>query len=488
MRNFGFTFAGTERRVLRNISPDIFPGEFVVIAGPSGCGKSTLARAMSGHIPHVIEGEVEGSIRIDGIESRSLDLSDIACRVSLCQQDPEAQFCTLTVRDEVSFGPENLALPLTEVARRVGASLEAVDGSHLKERDIFCLSGGEQQRVAIASMLAMEPEVLILDEPTSSLGPDAASEVWTAVEKLRATRKTTIVVIEHRFERLLTLADRMIVMNHGEVVLDGKADAVHEQFQQMTQPEWPAPSLCPAAKARRSLRVRNLSFSYGKKEVLSGVSLDACSGEFIGIIGPNGSGKTTFLSCLAGLERPSAGEIEVEGFDVKETRVSDIARKIGFVFQIPDHQLFERTVADEVSFASRNFGIDRVPEAQELMREYDLLPYSARHPFKLSQGEKRRLNLCSVLPHDPATILLDEPFIGQDVANRARILSDLMRLRSAGRTIVMVSHDMEIAFKYCDRIVFFDSGQILIDETPRRAAEAIAVLGMHAFLPRSEPA
>jgi energy-coupling factor transport system ATP-binding protein len=487
IRNLSFTFNGAEKPALRNLSLDIFPGEFVILAGESGCGKSTLAKAMSGHIPHVIEGETSGSLSIDGIETRNLDLSDIAVRVSLCQQDPESQFCTLTARDEVGFGPENLALPKTEVARRVDASLEAVNGLHLKERDIFHLSGGEQQRVAIASMLAMKPEVLILDEPTSSLGPDSALEVWAAVENLRAASNTTIIVIEHKFDRLLPLADRMIVMNRGEIALDGEIDSVYERYKQIVRPDWPAPSPRSETETRKSIRVSDLKFSYEDKEILHGISLDANAGEFIGIIGANGSGKTTFLSCLAGLERPTSGSVEVEGIDTRKASVSGTARKIGFVFQSPNHQLFEGTVFDEVTFASRNFGLDRDVEARKLIGEYGLAFYSRIHPLKLSHGEKRRLNLCSVLPHDPPIILLDEPFIGQDAANTARILDDLMSLRAAGRTIVMVSHDMEIVFNYCDRVVLFDAGRILVDGTPERAMEAIAALEKPSFLPGLRP-
>lgn len=488
IRNFSFAYNGEANHVLRNMTLDILPGEFVVIAGPSGCGKSTLSMAMAGHIPHVVEGNTSGSVYIDGKDTRQLDLSDISAKVSLCQQDPEAQFCTLTVSDEVSFGPENLALPVKEVIRRLDDSLAAVDCLHLKGREIFQLSGGEQQRVAIASMLAMEPEVLILDEPTSSLGPDSAREVWSAIEKLRSMRSITIIVIEHKLNRLLSLADRLVIMENGEVVLDGTPDVVHNQYLKMLQQHRPLPVLrqpkkSHEAEARETIRVRDLKFSYKKKEILRGISLHAVAGEFIGIIGSNGSGKTTFLSCLTGLNRPSSGEVEVEGIDVTRAKISAVARKVGFVFQSPNHQLFESTVAGEVAFACRNFGIDGDATARRAMDEYGITRYSQCHPLKLSHGEKRRLNLCSVLPHHPSVILLDEPFIGQDAANTARIVDDLMRLKYAGKTIVIVSHDMDIVFNYCDRVVFFDAGRILIDEAPAQAMDAIVAMGKLAFLP-----
>ncbi len=487
VRNLNFAFNGGSSRALRNVNLDVFPGEFVVIAGPSGCGKSTLSMAMAGHIPHVIEGRMSGDVCIDGVNTRQLALCDIAVKVSLCQQDSEAQFCTLTVRDEVSFGPENVALPVEEVLRRLDTSLASLDCSHLKESEIFHISGGEQQRVAIASMLAMDPDVLILDEPTSSLDPDAALEVWLAIEKLRTERGMTIIVIEHKLNRLLPLANRLVVMADGEIVLDGPPEKIHGQYLELLrqrrplrvsrQQSWPEPVV------RNSIRVRDLKFAYGEKEILRGVSLNADSGEFIGIVGANGSGKTTFLNCLTGLNHPSSGEVEVAGVDVTRTRISTIARKVGFVFQNPNHQLFENTVVDEVAFACKNFGIDGDNAVRQVMDEYGIAGYAHSHPLKLSHGEKRRLNLCSVLPHDPSVILLDEPFIGQDFVNTEQIVSDLLRLKRAGKTIVMVSHDMDVVFKYCDRVVLFDAGRILVDDVPAQAIGAIEAVGKTAFIP-----
>lgn len=440
---------------------------------------------MAGRIPHVIEGRMSGNVCVGGTDTRELDLSDIAVKVSLVQQDPEGQLCTLTVRDEVAFGPENLDLPVEEVLRRVDGALAAVDCRHLMDRGIFQLSGGEQQRIAIASVLAMEPEVLILDEPSSSLDPAAAMEIWPTIERLRTGRGMTIVVVEHKLGPLLPLADRLIVMKGGEIVLDGPPDRAYGQYMEMLgQPSTPPPRAgTPEACARESIRVRDLRFSYGRKEILRGVSLDAGAGEIVGIVGANGSGKTTFLNCLTGLLAPSSGEISIEGIDVRRSRTSTLARKVGFIFQNPNHQLFENTVAGEVSFACRNFGIDGEAASRQVLEEYGLAGYAGRHPLKLSHGEKRRLNLCSVLPHDPAVILLDEPFIGQDAVNTARIVGDLMGLKGAGKTILMVAHDMDVVYRHCDQVVLFDGGRVLVDDVPARARAAIEALGKRAFLP-----
>ena len=464
----------------------------VVITGPSGSGKSALALAMAGYIPHVIDGTLTGEISVCGATTTETALCDLAMSISLCQQDPESQMCTFTVDDEVRFGPENLALPVAEVLRREEESLFAIDCLHLKGRETARLSGGEKQRVAIASMLAMNPRVLILDEPTSNLDPDAANDVLGAIEKLRRAMKITIVIIEHRLSRLLGMADRMIVMAEGKISLSGKPREVYREYA-ATLEEWcgvaeqpSIPSMESSSESPVVLDVRDLRFKRAELEVLHSISVKVRQGEFIGIIGANGSGKTTFLECLAGLNRPDSGDIEVMGANTKRVKVSDIARDTGFVFQNPNHQIFEKTVGDEVTFAARNFGLD--PEvtaraAERVLSEFGLKSYEQFHPLRLSHGEKRRLNLCSVLVHGAGIILLDEPFIGQDPLNGSRIISAALRLKHEGYTVLAVSHDIDMVFRHCTRIMFFDSGTVLVDDVPHRALEKIRETGKTSFLP-----
>ena len=487
VRGLNFLFEESRGFSLKNISLDIFEGEFVVITGPSGCGKSTLAMAMGGYIPHVIQGELSGDVYIGDKNTKKIDLSDISTGVSICQQDPESQLCTLTVLDEVSFGPENLVLPAEEVLRRVDDSLSAIGSVHLRDRGLIELSGGEKQRVAIASMLAMCPKILILDEPTSSLDPDSANDVLLAIEKLRGDKRMTIVVIEHKVDRLLKLADRLIIMDNGEISLDGRPDEVYGKYEMTMKNKIPRPSEKKQYNHDiETINAKDIRFSYSDKEVLHGITFKAHKGELIGIIGPNGSGKTTFLNCLTGLCRPSSGEALVAGINVIKARTSEIARKVGYVFQNPNHQIFENRTYDEVTFACRNFGFDEDMmdrAATSVMEKYGILSYSACHPLKLSHGEKRRLNLCSVLSYDPDILILDEPFIGQDMANVERMITDILGLRDSGKTILLVSHDMDLVFKHCDRIVLFDSGDVVADGDPVKSAERIKALGMPNFLP-----
>jgi energy-coupling factor transport system ATP-binding protein len=227
-----FSFYNSDRRALDGISLDIREGEFVAITGPSGCGKSTLAMAIGGYIPHVIEGKLEGTVTIEGRRTGETSLAGLSTLVGIVQQDPESQLCTLSVDDEVAFGPENLSLPPDEVRSRVERSLALVNASNLRGRDIYELSGGEKQRVAIASILAMQPRVLILDEPTSNLDPTATAEVLSAIALLRKSTDLTIIVIEHKLDRLMPLADRLLVMDKGRVIMDGKPDDVLRQYRE----------------------------------------------------------------------------------------------------------------------------------------------------------------------------------------------------------------------------------------------------------------
>jgi energy-coupling factor transport system ATP-binding protein len=493
-RNVSFSFFSRGDFALKRINLDIFKGQFVIITGPSGCGKSTLAAAMAGFIPQVIQGNLSGEITINGISTRTADIPSLAVHASLCQQDPEAQLCTLSVRDEVAFGPENLGLSAQEVTDRVREALAATNCRHLENRSVLELSGGEKQRVVIASMLAMQSSVIILDEPTSSQDPRSADEVMAAVECLRRERKITVVVIEHRLDRLLRIADRLIVMDAGSIAMDGDPGEVHKRCRAARDGSAGcriserSPGMPCVDVGDEVIRVRDLRFSYQDKEVLHGVSFAAHKGNIIGIIGPNGSGKTTFLNCLAGLCRPSSGVVSVNGINAAKARVSEVARSIGFVFQNPNHQIFENSVFAEVMFACDNFGIRReISErsARAAMQEYGISRYAQDSPLTLSHGEKRRLNICATLPHDPGIIILDEPFTGQDISNAEKIMDDLLRLRDAGKTLLIVSHDVDLVFRYCDRIVFFNAGLIGADDIPSRAIGKIKKLGVPHFLPRT---
>jgi energy-coupling factor transport system ATP-binding protein len=490
-KNLSFSFFNSDKKALDDVSLDIPEGQFVAITGPSGCGKSTLALAIGGYIPHVFEGRMEGEVSIGGKRTVDVELSELASSVCIVQQDPESQLCTLNVLDEVAFGPENLGLPAGEVRKRVDDCLALVGGLYLKGRQVYELSGGEKQRVAIASMLAMGPRVLILDEPTSNLDPSCASTVLAAIERLKESSGMSIIVIEHKLDRLMRLADRLVVMDAGRIVVDGPPGEVLEKYHERVKAigvRLPYRA-CPAYQAdggtagQPVVQVEGLRASYDGNEVLHGVDFKAYASEVVGIIGPNGSGKTTFLNILMGLRRYDGGKAAVLGMDLSGARASALARRSGFVFQNPNHQIFEKTVYDEAAFACRNFGIGSDPGPA--LEKYGLASYRNRHPLGLSFGEKRRLNLCSVLPHGPSLILLDEPFVGQDYANVTRMCDDLLRLKGEGKSIILVSHDIDMVYRYCDRVVLFKGGRVLVDAPPGEAMNRIEALGMGDYVPEA---
>lgn len=482
-----FRFAGSPRPALRDVDLHVAPGEFVVIAGPSGCGKSTLALAMGGYLFRQYDGEASGRLTVAGMDVRQQPIYDVAEVVGLVQQNPEAQFCTLTVQDEVAFGLENRRIPPDEIRERLAWALDVVGAAHLADRPLATLSGGEKQKVAVAAMMATKPQVLIFDEPTSSLDPTSTADIFGVIARIRQKADITVLVIEHKLDYLLPFAPRLVLLDAGRVIYDGP----FEGAQRPPSPGSHRPTPRPAARrpaAGAVVRVKDLHAGYEGTSVLRGVSVAFHPGEFVAVMGDNGSGKTTFVQSLLGLLKPSKGRVEVLGRDTHQTPVSRLARQVGLVFQNPDHQLFADSVWEEAILAPRNFGVLEKPTCQrvrDLLERCGLSQRLADHPYRLSYGEKRRLNLVSILSYDPQLILLDEVLIGQDPAN-ATFLLELVRERvDAGSTALMVNHAPEVSRAYADRLLFFDNGQIVVDAPPQEAFARLRGMGRGAYVPQS---
>ncbi len=468
-----FAYYGASAPALRGVTLQVDEGEFVAVAGPSGCGKSTLALGVGGYLHHGQRGTVTGSARVAGVEVGAEPLYHVADQVGLVQQNAEDQFCTLRVEDEVAFGLENRCLPAPEIAERLTAALELCGAAGLRGRALATLSGGEQQRVAIAAMLASRPHVLVFDEPTSNLDPTATSGIFAVLDRLRRETGLTILVAEHKLAYLRPFAPRLVRMAEGTIV-DERASI----------PEARAlPTPGPSAGREVLIEARGLTYQYGERVILSDLDVELRAGQLVALMGDNGSGKTTLLRCLMGLLRPQEGHLRVAGQTVGTVAVSAMARHVGCLFQNPDHQLLAATVRDEALLLARNLGLQAAVTAwaEADLCEAGLWESRAEHPFRLSYGQKRRLNLVAATAHRPSVILADEPLIGQDADHAAALLGRLRRAAQDGACVLASLHDPAAVWEYADRVLFLEGGRLLVDAAPAEAFAELARLGRTAY-------
>jgi len=450
---------------LAGFSEAIAEGEVVAVAGPSGCGKTTLCRTLAGFVPSMIPAAVSGDVHLGGDSIRDVPAEALATRIGLVQQDPDAQICTLSAWQEVAFGPENLCLPAPEVRARVERCLAELGIAHLRDRVTTTLSGGEKQRLAIASILAMQPKVLLFDEPTANLDPRGVQALFATLSDFGHAEKRTLVIIEHRIDALRALAPRLVLLDRGRAVERYPAREHVDYAEVGLRGAWALP---PSETATGSPRVVVDRISFGYAEPLwRDLSFSLREGEVLAVIGPNGGGKTSLLRLLAGLAAPQAGTIE----RAPETRV-------GFVFQHPHHQIFERTVRQEMELESPRSvgGVDA-----ELL-DARLVGLEEAAPLSLSLGEQRRLTVATTLARRPNLLLLDEPFIGQDRNNVLWMISRVREMVADGGTAVLVTHDIPLAAALADRILYLDRGTYLLG-TPDEVFGQLRDLGEAAFTP-----
>ena len=492
IRHLTYTYPQRAIPALRDVTWDVADGEFVLLAGPSGSGKSTLLRCLNGLVPHFSGGVLAGRVNVAGMDAVAAGPRVLSRHVGFVAQDPEAQAVLDQVEGEIAFALENAAVPPEEMRLRVEEVLDLLDLTPLRDRRLHTLSGGERQRLAIAAALALRPRVMVLDEPTSQLDPQSAEDVLRALVRLNEDLGLTIVLAEHRLERIVRYADRLTYLEAGRVVADGPvravlphipvapplvelAGALAWQPTPLTVEEARpfaaaladvadgAPVVAPpAASAPPVLEVSDLRFSYNGHQTLKDVSLSVAPGEAVALVGRNGAGKSTLLKCVVGLLRGQAGEVRVNGRPIRGRDVADICREVGYLPQNPDDLLFADTVADEVRATLRNHVLPQPPaEVTAQLARLGLEELAGVYPRDLSVGQRQRVALAAVTATRPRLLLLDEPTRGLDRVAKEALVALWRGWLAEGAALLLVTHDVEMAAAIATRTIMLSQGEVI---------------------------
>jgi len=442
--------------------------------------RSTLAHTLTGLIPHDIFAHVQGEVRVDGLNPAQAAPGEVAARVGLLFQDPESSFATLVVEDEIAFGLENLRLPPAEMPARMHTALRQVGMGDFLTRRLETLSGGEAQRVALAALLAMQPPALILDEPTANLDPAATREFFETLATLKS--RHTILLIEHKLAACAHLADRVLLLDgDGRLLAAGEPQHVFREHRAAIDVAgiWLPPELDPERPPRTdfppleahppAVAVDGLSFGYGDEPLLRDLHFTIPQGDFVALLGPNGAGKSTLARLLIGLIPPPPGCVHLFGEPVERLSVAEVTERAGYVFQNPEHQFVADRVHDELAYSLRARGWEEArirARVDELLARFGLQAHADRNPFTLSQGQKRRLSVATMLAAGQRLLILDEPTFGQDRRTAYALMDSMAELNRQGVTILMITHDMRLVREYARRALVLHQGRLIFDGTP----------------------
>ena len=515
--------------VLKGVDLRVRKGEFLALMGPTGVGKTTLCLTLAALVPQVTGGEFGGRVVIAGLNTRHHSAAELSPVLGLVFQDAESQLFNMTVEDEVAFGLESLGLSPSEMEERIAWALDVVRLPGLRKRSPLQLSGGQKKRLAIATVLAMRPQVLVLDEPVTGLDPLGRHEVLSVIEELKREAKATVVMVEQDAEAVMAWADRVVIMEQGGLALEGSPRQVFSQVESLRgwglaipqmselahlfnrrqgtsfhfvtedeacstladklQPNLQSPisNLQSPTSSEHSpaVKVEDLRYSYDDgPPALAGVNLSVEAGEFLAVVGQNGSGKTTLVKHFNGLLRPTRGRVRVLGQDTADQSVGQLARKVGYLFQNPDHQIFAPTVWEEVAFGPRNLGFSEgevAARTTEALALFGLGDQANTPPAILGFGLRRQVTLAAVWAMRPQILVLDEPTAGLDWRSSRTLMEEVTSLNSQGHTIILVTHDMKLVAEFARRVLVLDEGRILAHGTTRQLFQQEAIL-RQAFL------
>jgi len=534
-----FTYADGAVPALRDISLEVQQGEMIVILGASGAGKSTLVKCFNRVIPAFQPGHFSGAIHLFGRRLLTEKVGELAGTIGMVFQDFEAQVFSTTVRDEVVFGMEQIGIAPAEMQRRLSEVLAQVGLAGFESRDPATLSGGEKQRLAIAAILALQPRLLVLDEPTTDLDPQGRQEIFALLRQMR-TQGHTLVVVEHEIAAA-TEADRLVVLANGQIVAMGPPDQILPRIETLTHAgvrphdfdrlfqtlaikhyprdvegaaqvlrtrgvslaahtcgsdrstlsctSSPAQQLSsPAESASPLLHLAAVSHQYAgaRSPAIAEITLTITAGEFIALLGANGSGKTTLAKHCSGLLTPTQGQVFLHGQELRTVPLAHLAQKVGYVFQNPDHQLFAATVEEEVAFGLRNLGLPPTEvraRVSEVLETVGLCEVRERDPFLLDKGERQRLAVAAVLALRPQLLILDEPTTGLDYREQRAMMELLRRLHGEGHTILIITHVPWVAAEYAERALVMARGRLLWDGPLRELCRRQDLCAQAAFRP-----
>ena len=465
LNNVSFEYSNNDRKAgVYNINLHIPTGQVVLLCGPSGCGKTTLTRLINGLSPSYYRGPLKGQILINGEERGNEDIYELSSKIGSLFQNPRIQFFNVDSTDEIAFGCENLGIEGGEILGRIGRVTRDFSIEYLLDKNIFTLSGGEKQKIACASLAAMEPDIFILDEPSSNLDLSTVEDLKEIIKKWKKKRKT-VIIAEHRLYYLMDVADRVIYMNEGRVELDIPAAEFEmmdvEKLHRMGLRSQRAVRFVPGTQKlsqRDTFYFSDLSFSYGRRSFLNIPEVEIPYGTVVGVLGYNGAGKSTFAKAVCGCEREARGILYYKG---KRLGLRQ-RRKISYmVMQDVNHQLFTESVLEEIILSMEEDMEDARLRGEVILHELSLDMFQNVHPMALSGGQKQRVALGSALASERELLILDEPTGGLDYMHMLEVAKILKRLSWEGRTVFLITQDPELLQECCDYLLFLDDGKLL---------------------------
>ncbi|MBP3041186.1 ABC transporter ATP-binding protein [Bacillaceae bacterium Marseille-Q3522] len=510
--HYSFKYHSQAKPTLYDLNVTIYQGEKVVIVGPSGSGKSTIGHCLNGLIPFSYKGEVTGSLKIMGEETKDLDIFSLSKKVGTVLQDTDGQFIGLTVGEDIAFALENDCKPQQQMQDKVAEVAKLVDMNKFLSSSLHQLSGGQKQRVALAGVIVDDVDILLFDEPLASLDPATGKNAIALIDRIQKETNTTVIIIEHRLEDVLHCqADRIILIDEGRIIADSSPDQIlassvlekydireplyvkAAKYAGCTISEDMHPAQLSAFHAdkckdklllwfRQSdpeklskqtqpiLELQQLSFRYSPDvRTINDVSFCIHKGEMVSIVGKNGAGKSTLTKLICGFEKPGSGKILYNGKDIANDSIKERALRIGMVMQNPNHMISKHMIYDEVALGLM---IRDIPEKEVKARVEKTLQICGLHPFRnwpisaLSFGQKKRVTIASILVLEPEVIILDEPTAGQDFRHFTEMMDFLSQLNRQGITIIMNTHDMHVMLEYTDRTIVIADGEKIADATP----------------------